>query len=121
VLRRLAVFAGGWSLEAAESVTADVSESNVLDLFTSLVSRSLVAVDVRHDQARYRLLEMVRQYALEKLQAADEERSARDAHLNWCLVLADTAEPHLRGSDQAILLDQLEEEVETSAPGYRGH
>ena len=113
LLRRLAVFAGGWSLEAAESVAAELSgASEVVDLLTSLVSRSLVVADVRGEHARYRLLETVRQYALEKLQALDEEPAARDAHLDWCLALAEAAEPHLRGADQANRLDQLEEEVE---------
>jgi non-specific serine/threonine protein kinase len=113
LLRRLAIFAGGWSLEAAELVAGDLSgPAEVLDLLSSLVSRSLVVADVRGEHARYRLLETVRQYALEKLRALDEEPAAGDAHLDWCLALAEAAEPHLRGADQASWLDQLEEEVE---------
>jgi predicted ATPase/DNA-binding transcriptional regulator YiaG len=113
LLRRLAVFAGSWSLEAAESAARDLSgASEVVDLLSALVSRSLVVADVRGEHARYRLLETVRQYALEKLQALHEEPPARDAHLDWYLALAEAAEPHLRGADQASWLDQLEEEVE---------
>ena len=67
-LRRVAVFAGGWRLEAAEAVFGDAlrSRSNVLG---SLIARSLVVVDMQVDVARFRLLETVRQYAAEKLTA----------------------------------------------------
>ena len=94
----MAVFAGGWTLEAAEALAADVGDVlDVLDRLTALVSKSLIVADVRRDHARYRLLETVRQYAIDKLDAADEERSARGAHMRWYVRLAETAEPHLRG------------------------
>ena len=110
LLRRVGVFAGGWTLEAAESVVAN--PSGLLDVLTSLVIRSLVVADVGAQHARYRLLETVRQYALDKLEEAEEADAASSAHLSWCVQLAESAEPHLRAADQARWLDQLEEEVE---------
>ena len=62
LLRRVAVFAGGWTLEAAEALAADVA--NVLDVLTSLVAKSLIVADLQTEHVRYRLLETVRQYAI---------------------------------------------------------
>jgi len=109
-LRQLAVFAGGCTLEAAEAVLAD--DLDAVELLTSLVSKSLVVADPLADAARYRLLETVRQYANEKLSEAGEEDAVRDRHLNWCLELAQTAEPHLRSAHQAIWLERLENELD---------
>lgn len=85
LLRRLAVFAGGWSLTAAEAVCAGdgIAQADVLDLLGSLVDQSLVLVAEREGMARYRLLEPVRQYAEEKLRASGEEIIIRDRHLGW--------------------------------------
>jgi predicted ATPase/Tfp pilus assembly protein PilF len=110
LLRRVAVFAGGWTLDAAEVLAADLDD--VLEVLTSLVSKSLIVADLRGDHARYRLLETVRQYATAQLDAAGEGRAARDTHLRWCLGLAETAEPHLRAADQATWLDQLAQDLE---------
>ena len=75
LLRRLAVFAGGFSLDAAEQVCGDrqVAPADVLDLLTRLVDRSLALLDSGPTSGRYRLLETIRAYALEKLRAAGEE------------------------------------------------
>jgi predicted ATPase/transcriptional regulator with XRE-family HTH domain len=110
LLRRVSVFAGGWTLEAAEALAPDVGD--VLDVLTSLVSKSLIAADLRADHARYRLLETVRQYATDKLDAAEEGATVRGAHLRLYLRMAETAEPHLRTSAQGTWLDQLEEDIE---------
>ncbi len=110
LLRRVGVFAGGWTLEAAEGVADDLTD--VLELLTSLVTKSLVVADLQATRARYRLLETVRQYAVDKLESAGEGDAARERHLRWFLGLAETAEPHLRAADQALWLDQLDEEVE---------
>src|SRR5437667_4368021 len=82
LLRRLAVFAGGWTLEAAEWLG---ERDAVLDLLTHLVHKSLVVVDERDDATRYRLLETIRAYAREKLVQASEEQHARTQHLDYCL------------------------------------
>ncbi|HEV2236973.1 MAG TPA: helix-turn-helix domain-containing protein, partial [Ktedonobacterales bacterium] len=91
LLRRLSVFAGGWTLEAAEAVCAGdgVAREDVLDVLGSLVDQSLVLVADHDGAARYRLLELVRQYAAEQVREAGEETATRDRHLAWCLALAE--------------------------------
>lgn len=93
VLRRLSVFVGGWTLEAAEAVCADdaVKPDQVLDLLMRLVDKSLILVDEQQAAARYRLLETVRQYANEKLVEAGEVDVVRDRHLAWYLAMMEEA------------------------------
>ena len=88
LLRRLTVFAG-WTLDAAEAVGAggEIEQSDVLDLLTHLVEKSLVQFDVGH--ARYWLLETVRQYAREKLDESDGADSVLERHRNYFLALAE--------------------------------
>jgi predicted ATPase/class 3 adenylate cyclase len=93
LLRRLAVFVGGWTLEAAEEVCSGdgVDKDEVLDLLTRLVDKSLVLVEDQHGAARYRLLETVRQYARDRLLEAGEAEVVRGRHLDWFLRLAEDA------------------------------
>jgi predicted ATPase/class 3 adenylate cyclase len=83
LLRHLSVFAGGWTLEAAEAVGAgdDVEAWEVLDLLTSLVDKSLVLYDEPAGEGRYRLLETVRQYARDRLLACGEANNVRTRHM----------------------------------------
>jgi predicted ATPase/class 3 adenylate cyclase len=110
LLRRLSVFAGGWTLEAAESVCIRhaVETPKVLDLLTQLVDKSLVMVETQGSVAWYRLLETVRQYARDRLTAAGESAGMQTQHRNWYLDLAERAEPELRGPGQSAWLKQLE-------------
>jgi predicted ATPase/DNA-binding SARP family transcriptional activator len=117
LLRRLAVFAGGCTLETAEAVCRDedAMETSVLDLLSRLVHKSLVLVAAATDgseeaEARYRLLETVRQYSLEKLEVAGEMAAVRDRHLAWHTALGEEAVVHLRGHAQLLWLDRLERE-----------
>ena len=112
VLRRLSVFAGGWSLDAAQAVCGDGSGDEVVDLLTRLVDKSLVMVDDSSEsaEARYRLLETIRQYAREKLLASGESGPIRDRHLGYYLRFAEDAEPRLRGADQLAWLGRVETE-----------
>ena len=85
LLRRLSVFAGGWTLEAAEAVAGDTGResglpSPVLDLLDALEERSLVLAEAGAAGLRYRMLETVREYSLQKLQAGGEECAVRSAH-----------------------------------------
>ncbi|MBI3961283.1 MAG: tetratricopeptide repeat protein, partial [Deinococcus sp.] len=110
LLRRLAVFAGGFTVEAAEAVCAggDVTEPQVLELLGRLVGKSLV--ERPGEGERYWLLETVRQYGGEKLQEAGEEASVRRRHRDWYLALAERAEPELWGGEQRVWLERLETE-----------
>jgi predicted ATPase/class 3 adenylate cyclase len=112
LLRRLAVFAGGWTLEAAEAVGADrdVEATEVLDLLTQLVEKSLAAMEV--EGKRYRLLETVRQYARERLLESGGGEAVRERHRDYFLALTEEAEPKLTGAEQAAWLQRLEEEHE---------
>jgi predicted ATPase len=94
VFRRLAVFVGGWSLEAAEIVCSRgrVAPQDVLGLLTRLVDSSLVQVDQQDGWARYRLLEPVRQYAHERLVASGELDAVRLLHANWFQSFAEQLE-----------------------------
>ncbi|HET7400764.1 MAG TPA: tetratricopeptide repeat protein [Usitatibacter sp.] len=118
-LRRLAVFAGGWTLEAAESVCAggDVDPAEVLDVLARLVEKSLVEVDAFGE--RYRLLETVRQYALEKLELAGEARRAKDAHLAFFLELTTAARAHLVGPENTAWMQRLDLELENILAAHR--
>ena len=113
LLRRLSVFAGGWTLEAAEAVCAGdgIEQRHVLDLLSHLAEKSLLTVEQRNGESRYRLLETIRQYGLEKLLEAPEARRVRDHHLDYCLALAEEAETKLEGAEQAVWFDRLEMEL----------
>ncbi len=111
--RRMAVFAGGFTIEAAEAVLADdaLDAFAVLDLVTRLVDKSLVLAEPGADEGasgRYRLLETMRQFAHDRLGTADEVGLVRDRHLSWFTSLAARAEPELTGRHQHQWLDWLE-------------
>ena len=110
VLRRLSIFMGGWTLEAAESVC---DNPNMLDLLSHLVDKSLVAVDLEHgNEPRYYLLETIRQYAREKLNESSESVLIRNRHMEYFCTLGKRFEPGLRGPDQVALLDNLDMELD---------
>jgi predicted ATPase len=113
LLRRLAVFAGGFTLEAVERVCAGdgIERERVLDLLGSLVDQSLVLAEERDSGVRYRLLETVRQYGLERLAAAGEEDSLRGRQLDFFMALAEQAAPHLETGDQREWLEVLDPEA----------
>jgi predicted ATPase/DNA-binding XRE family transcriptional regulator len=110
LFRRLSVFSGGWTLEAAEAVGArdDTSKEEVLGLLGSLVEQSLVVAEASPGEMRYRMLEPVRQYAREKLQEGGEAGSVCRAHAAFFLDLAERAYPELRGPCQAEWFEQLD-------------
>jgi predicted ATPase/class 3 adenylate cyclase/DNA-binding CsgD family transcriptional regulator len=110
LLRRLGVFAGGFTLDAAEHVCGEepLDRFAILDLLGSLVDKSLVQVEERDGQTRYRLLETVRHYAFDHLTVAGEVAALRDRHRDAFLELAERIEPELLGecSPRAVeLLD----------------
>ncbi|MFB7355732.1 BTAD domain-containing putative transcriptional regulator [Streptomyces gardneri] len=108
-LRRLAVPAGGCTLAAAETVCAGetVRTEDVLGLLGRLVDRSLVV----HRDGRYRLLESVAAYCLERLVESGDEQSVRDRHLTCYLGLAEHADPLLRGHRQRLWLQRMDAEA----------
>jgi predicted ATPase/DNA-binding SARP family transcriptional activator/DNA-binding CsgD family transcriptional regulator len=112
MFRRLSVFAGGWTLQAAETVGTGggVEEGEVLDLLSGLVDKSLVPVEENSATGvRYRLLEPVRQYAKEKLAESGEAGAVRRRHAEYYAALAEEAEPGSRTSSPE-LLESLEAE-----------
>jgi predicted ATPase/class 3 adenylate cyclase len=112
LLRRLSVFAGGWTLQAAEAVCAgEVIEAyEVLDLLSRLVDKSLVVYEERHGEGRYRLLETVRQYSRDRLLEAGEAARVRGCHLRFFVQFAEEAEQRLEGAELKEWLDRLEAE-----------
>ena len=112
VFRRLAVFAGGCALEAAEAVTAGTDrELDALAAVGSLVTSSLVRREELPDgEVRLVLLRTIREFALEALAACGEAPATRQAHAAWVLALAEQAAPHVQGAAQALWLRRLETE-----------
>ena len=106
LFRRLAVFSGGWTLEAAEEVCGDDEVGDVLDVQSRLVDQSLVIA--RHD--RFWLLETILAYAREHLDAAGEGAVMRERHARFFTALAESAEPELRGLEQGRALKRLRNE-----------
>jgi|GEM_PF-133014 len=140
LFRRLAVFAGGFTFEAAEAVVqsssvlsprfsapaspeeklkfgvktpreSETQNLDVLDLITSLVDKSLLVSKAQtDDETRFRMLKVVREYALDRLEASDEAEAMRRRYAAYFLALAEEAEPHLQGAQPAEWLKRLEEE-----------
>ncbi len=112
LFRRLAVFAGGFTLEAAEAVGAggEIQATDVLSLLTNLVEKSLVTMDAGGD--RYRLLETVRHYAQDRLEGSGEAGDTRTRHLDFYVALTEQAKPELVGLRQARWFALLDAERE---------
>jgi len=112
LLRRLSVFAGACTLEAVEAVCAgdELESSEILNVLTQLLDKSLVQMEDREGEARYRLLETVREYGRGRLDEAGETDSTRLQHRDWYLALAERAEPEFRGPNQIAWLERLEED-----------
>jgi predicted ATPase/class 3 adenylate cyclase len=113
MLRRLSVFVGGWNLEAAESICAGsaIMRDEVLDLLTNLVDKSLVIVEAHRDEARYRLPETVREYALDRtLESPGETIELRMRHKDWYLDLAERGNSLFGRLEETLLYKRFEVE-----------
>ncbi|MCI0551915.1 MAG: tetratricopeptide repeat protein [Anaerolineae bacterium] len=109
LFRQLSIFAGGFTLGALESIARLDSNLSVLDMLSRVVDKSLIVVEQK-DHARYRLLETIRQYALEKLEGSGEAKPIHDRHLDYFLMFAEQAEAHLFRSEQRDWARRLEVE-----------
>ena len=114
LLERLSVFSGGWTLEAAETVCAgDGLESrDVLDALAHLIDKSLVILDERAAEPRYRILETIRQYGQEKLREGGSADHLDDKHLQYFTALAEFFEPHFFHPDQANWYAKADRELD---------
>jgi predicted ATPase/DNA-binding CsgD family transcriptional regulator len=115
LFRRLSVFVGGWTMEAALAVGADdvtpSGEESIADRMASLLNKSLLRRDPQPDgEPRFGMLETVREYGLEQLTASNEEERVRWRHARYFAALAERAEPHLYGAEQVAWLARLESE-----------
>ena len=113
VLQCFSVFVGGATLEAAEWVCAgeEIKSVDVLDTLSHLVDKSLVMADKsEHGQTRYRLLETIRQYVLEKLTESGELDESKNRHLNYLIQWTETAEPQLSGAEPLEWFELFEAE-----------
>jgi len=112
LLRQLSVFAGGWTLEAAEAICACEGDgkTNILGLLARLVDKSLVIADEREGKTRYRLLETVRQYSQDRLLEQGDADAVRKRHRDFFLALGEEAGPHFRGGELLTWLNRLEGE-----------
>jgi predicted ATPase len=113
LLRRLSLFVGGWTLEAAETVCEGngVDEAEILNLLTQLLDKSFILTEREQGrETRYRMLETIRQYAFEKMLAAGEREEICDRHLAYFVKLVEQAEPELYRSNQVYWFNKLDDE-----------
>jgi predicted ATPase/class 3 adenylate cyclase len=111
LFRRLSIFAGGFSLEAAEAVANPGAELDVLDGLDRLSEHSLLRpVAGAEGEPRFVMLETIREYGLERLEEGGEAETARLAHTEFFLALVEEAEPRLTSPEQLLWLERLEAE-----------
>jgi predicted ATPase len=112
LLRRLSVFAGGWSLEATQQICSGdgIQQIEVLERLAELVDKSLVIVEAGGAAARYRLLEPVRQYASERLEAAGETHAYQEKHAEYFLALARSGPIYPAGPEELSSIQRFEED-----------
>jgi non-specific serine/threonine protein kinase len=121
LLRRVSVFAGGWTLTMAETIChgGDIDVEDVLELLTGLVDKSMALVGATDAVARYRLLEPIRQYAMERLEASGEAATYRARHAAALLGLADTGDVDPSGADEIASLQRLDAEQDNLRAALR--
>jgi len=114
MLRRVSVFAGGWTLGAAEHVCSGdgIDSPDTIDLLTSFADKNLVSVEEHGGTTRYRMLETIRQYALDRLRETGEEARWRNRHLAWVLALAGESFQWLMGPQQGLWIDRMARELD---------
>jgi non-specific serine/threonine protein kinase len=118
LLARLSVFAGSWTLSAAEAISRESGEGladyEILDALTGLVNKSLAQLQENKNtsEARYAFLETIRQYGLEKLKAAGEEEEVRQRHLAYYAALMEELRFEMQSRDQVKALRQLDPELD---------
>lgn len=115
MLCRMAVFAGGWTLDAAAAVGETADEYKALALLTALHDKSLVVVEPGagvDGRPRYRMLETVREYAQQRIEESGDAAQAHRRHAEFFLALAESAAPHLRGPQQSLWMARLRAEQE---------
>ena len=119
VLDRLGVFAGGFTLDAAEAVVAGdgIDRVDVLDGVAQLVDKSLVVAERAGDETRYRLLETIRQYALERLDDAGITDAVRRRHAEWCADFTADVSIGVRGRDELRWVTRLRRELDNLRAG----
>jgi predicted ATPase/DNA-binding XRE family transcriptional regulator len=108
LFHRLAVFVGGWTLEAAEAVCNVAGDLDVLEGLTALADLSLIRLNESGAEPRYTMLETIREYARDQLAASGDESMLREAHATYFLRLAEQAKPHLSAAGQGAWLRRLE-------------
>ncbi|HET7056173.1 MAG TPA: LuxR C-terminal-related transcriptional regulator, partial [Thermomicrobiales bacterium] len=120
LFRRLAVFAGGFGLEAAEAVAARDPDIDALDVITALVEKSLLRpVSGPEGQARFLMLETIREYGLEQLAAAGEEQAARAAHAGYYLALAERTAQDRTGGEYGHWIAVFAHEIDNVRAAHR--
>jgi tetratricopeptide (TPR) repeat protein len=109
-LQRLSILAGTWTLEAAESIASlnELTSESPLDLVTHLLDKSLLVADTHAGETRYRMLEIIRQYAFEKLQLSNQVEAVQDQHTRYYLALAQKARPLWSTPAHAQLMKQFD-------------
>ena len=116
LMSQLAVFAGGWTLEAAQAVC----DGDILHLVDSLLGRSLIVRDqITEINVRYSFHEIIRQYSREKLFKADEATHMRDRHLDYFLQLAEQGYKELQGSNDLVWIEKLDMELDNLRAALR--
>jgi predicted ATPase len=113
LFRRLGVFVGGWTLDAAAAICSDDLNINVLDGLASLLDKNLIKQETAlDDDPRFMMLETIREYALQQLIASGELVTVRQRHIDYFVNLAEGAEAHAFGRDQIAWFDLLEAELD---------
>jgi predicted ATPase/DNA-binding winged helix-turn-helix (wHTH) protein len=121
MLRRVSVFAGGWTLAAAEHVCAggEIEKPDTLGLLTSLADKNLILSEEHGGATRYRMLETIRQYALDRLRESGEEARWRQRHFARVLALAEESLEPLRGPDQGVWIERIARELDNFRAALR--
>jgi predicted ATPase len=117
LLRRISVFAGGFSLEAAEAACAFgvVTKEDLVDLLGQLIDKSLLTMEPHRERARYRLLETIRQYGREQLVGAGEVEEQRSRHQQFFLTWAEQTQRRMWGADQGAAMEEVNDDADNVA------